>query len=136
MEAATICDQQSLIEQLAQAREALVALAHDLRVLDDQLEGLATERTQHRLVLDACVSLDKLNELGGAHLFWGDGTSADTGAEHILRARSRVDVFNARVGAIEDRRAALVDEVREQQERTELLEDALFEAQDEDERRN
>ena len=136
MEAATIQDQQALIEQLARARETLVTLARDLRAVEDELEGLATERTQHRLLADVCRSLDELDEIGGAQLFWGEDTPADIRARQMQRVRSLVDAFTARVSEIEDRRRALFEELNQQQEQAGLFEDELFEAQDEEERRN
>lgn len=135
MDTVTAQDQQALVAQLAQAREKLVALARDLRAIDDELEGLATERKQHRLLLDACGSLEQLNAIGGTELFWGEGISADASADHIRRVRGRADVFHERVSAIEERRQALIEEVKEQQGQTDLLEDDLFEAQEEEERR-
>lgn len=135
MEAETVQDQQALVTRLAQAREKLVAIARDLRALDGELEALAVERKQHRLLLDACGALEKLDETGGAQLFWGEGLPAGASAGHIRRVRHRIEVFNERISEIENRRQAFIDEVKQQQEHTDLLEDELFEALEEEERR-
>src|SRR5262245_16024298 len=131
----TAPDQKALAAQLVQAREELVAIAHKLRAVDEELEGHAGERRQHQLLLDVCGSLQKLEDAGGAELFWGEGL-ASASAEHIARMRARIDAFGARIAEIEERRQALVDQVKEQQERTDLFEDELYEAQAEEERRN
>jgi hypothetical protein len=136
MEAETIHDQQALAEQLAQARETLETLARDLRAVEDELEGLTAERTQHRLLADVCRSLDELDEIGAAQLFWGEDTPADIRARQMLRVRGRVDAFNARIREIEDRRRDLFEELKQQQEQAGLFEDELFEAQDAEERLN
>jgi hypothetical protein len=120
---------------LAQANEELGALVSDLHAVDAELEALAPERKQHQLLHDACNALSALNENGGAGLFWGGGSAASVGDEYIRHARDRVGVFQERVAEIEGRRAALIEEITQQQERAGVLEDDLFEAQEEAERR-
>ncbi|HEX2492873.1 MAG TPA: hypothetical protein VHK24_03795, partial [Steroidobacter sp.] len=135
MEAATAEHQQALIAQLAQARQGLEGLACDLRRVDDEFEGLANERKQHQLLVQICTALQELSEIGGAALFWGDCAPADAAADQITRARSRADEFQRRVSAIEERREALVAEIRRQENHAETLKDELFEVQEEEERR-
>jgi len=133
MDAVTDQDQQALRAQLAQAREKLDGLARDLRAIDGELEGLATERKQHRLLHNVCGALEELSEIGGAGLFWNDRTA--TSEDHIRRVRSRVDAFQKRVSEVENRREAVLEEIEQQQDDTDLLEDDVFEAQEEEERR-
>jgi hypothetical protein len=120
---------------LAQAREKLEGLVRELRALDAQLESLATERKQHRLLQDACGALEELRQTGGARLFWGDGAAADMSDERLRSARSRVEVFQKRVTEIEESRRALLEEMSRLEEHTYLLEDDVFEALDEEEQR-
>ena len=135
MEAVTAQDQEALVAQLAQAREKLDGLVRDLRATDLELEGLATEREQHRLLHDACGSLEQLSTTGGAELFWGGGTAVSTGAEHLRHVRSRVDAFQKRISEIEGRRHALLVDIEQEHGRAYSLEDDVFEAQEEEERR-
>ena len=135
MDAVTGQDQQALLAQVARAREKLDGLVRDLRAVDHELEDLATERRQHRLLHDVCSALGELSEIGGAGLFWGDRTGPGTSEDHIRRVRSRVDVFEKRVSEIEDRRQAVLEELDQQEDHTDLLESDLLEAQEEEERR-
>jgi len=135
MDAVTGQDQQALLAQLAQAREKLDAFLRDLRAVDRELEDLATERRQHRLLHDVCGALEELSEIGGAGLFWGDRAAAGTSEDHIRRVRSRVDAFEKRVSEIEDRREAVLEELDRQQAVTDVVEDDVLEAQEEEERR-
>ena len=135
MDAVTGQDQQVLFAQLARAREKLDGLVRDLRAIDGELEGLATERKQHRLLHDVCGALEELSEIGGAELFWSDRSAAGTSEDHIRRVRSRVDFFQKRVSEIEDRRQAVLEEIERQQDDLDLLEGDLFEAEEEEERR-
>ncbi len=122
---------QELETQLERARETLESLVRDLRAVDTELENLAPARQQHQLLQEACVALGKLDEIGGAKLFWRDGA----GDELLHRARERVEKFGKRIAEIEDRRRAIVAELERQQEHTYLLEDDVFEALEEEERR-
>lgn len=128
-------NQQALADEIAQARRALEALTGDLRAVDDELAELAIEREQHRLLLDICGSLEKLYVTDGAALFWGESTSNDASVEHVRRVRERVARFDARVKEIEDRRDVVIDRIKQQHSHAAFMEDVLFEALEEEERR-
>jgi len=135
MDAITGQDHQTLLAQLARAQEKLDGLVRDLRAIDRELEGLAPERKQHRLLHDVCDALEELCEIGGAALFWGDRAAAGASEDQIRRARSRVDVFQKCMSEIEDRRQAVLEELERQEAETDLLEADVFEVQEELERR-
>jgi hypothetical protein len=128
-------NQQALAAEIAQARQALEALNGDLRAVDGELEELAVEREQHRLLLEVCGALDKLYVTGGAALFWGENTRDEANVEHVRRVRDRVARFDARIREIEQRRDAVVDRITQQQSHAGFMEDVLFEALEEEERR-
>ncbi len=134
MDAETGHDQQALLAELAQAQQRLDGLVGDLRAIDGELEELSVERQQHRLLHDACGALEELGRIGGAGLFWG----ADAGSSEaqLLRVRSRVEGFEKRIGEIEERRQAVLEELARQQDDTDWLAGDVREAQDEAERRN
>src|SRR5687768_6404764 len=94
-------NQQALVAEIAQAKQALETLTSELRGVDGELEELATEREQHRLLVDVCNSLDRLYVTGGAALFWGENTGNDASVEQVRRVRERVAQFEKRVKAIE-----------------------------------
>jgi hypothetical protein len=136
MDPATVQDQQTIIGQLAQIREKVDGLVGDLRAVDGKLEGLATERKQHRVLRDLCASLDELSGLGAADLFWGDSAAAiNAGEAQVRRVRTRVEVFENGIGALEGHRRNVLEQINELQNNAGLLEDELFEAQEEEERR-
>ena len=64
-----------------------------------------------------------------ASLFWGERAPNGQSADHLRGVRSRLDEFQKRLGEIEDRRQAVVDEIDLAQESNEFLEDDLYEAQ-------
>src|SRR5262249_3843004 len=135
MDSVTVDDQQTLIARLAQIRGNVGALVGDLHAVDGELEALATERKQHRLLHDLCASLDELAALGGADLFWGDSAAVSAGEAQISRVRSRVGLFKKRIDALEEQRRSVLEQINELQDTAGLLEDELFESQEEEERR-
>jgi len=127
-------DQQALLAELGTSQESVDALVGELRSLDAQLEALATERNQHRLLHQVCDLLGELGKLGGAQLFWGTAEAVTTGEDQLGRVRERVTAFESRVGELEAHRQSTREQIDEEQYRAGLIEDELFEAQEEDER--
>jgi len=128
-------DKQALIEELGTSQESVDALVSELRSLDAQLEALAPERNQHRLLHLVCDALGELDQLGGAQLFWGTREAVTSGELQLGRVRERVMAFEGRVGEIEARRQSTREQIDKEQYRVGLIEDELFEAQEEEELR-
>jgi hypothetical protein len=132
-EAAPSPQQRQLVNELARARTKLAAHARELRSAENELESLKPQRKQHQFAVDACKALEKLAEMGGADVFWGEGQSTQ-GVEHIRGVRVRVDLFDTRVKEIEAREAELLKQLSDHADLVDAIEHALFEAQDEEER--
>ena len=128
-------EEQELQAQAAQVRERLQGLAADLRAVDDEVEGLAPQRTHHELLGQACGSLEKLGELGGASLFWGDRMEPARVAEQLQVVRGRVSAFQARLGEIDGRRQAILANIAREEENLEILGDDLYQVREAEERR-
>src|SRR5882724_5747798 len=127
-------DQPALVAELSTSQESIDALVGELRALDAQLETLAIERNQHRLLHQVCDALGELGKLGGAQLFWGSSEAVATGEDQLGRVRERVIAFESRVGELEARRQSTREQIDKEQYRVELIEDELFEAHEEEER--
>jgi hypothetical protein len=135
MDALADHDEQALRRQLRQARESLDALEDELRAVDAKLADLSTERQRHALLAEACGALEKLSELDGAGLFWGERSGHAAGDAHVQAVRGRIDAFQRHLAEIESRRQAVVERIGSQQEDTEVLEADVFQAQEQEERR-
>lgn len=132
-EAAPSPQQRQLISELSRARTKLAALARDLRATENELESLKPQRKQHQFAVDAVKALEKLAEMGGAEVFWGEGQSQH-GAEHIRGVRARIDLFDTRIKDIEKRQDDLLQLLSKQADVVDAIEHALFELQDEEDR--
>jgi septal ring factor EnvC (AmiA/AmiB activator) len=91
-------DHGALRAELGKSQESVDALVGDLRALDAQLEGLAGDRKQHRLLHEVCDALGELGKLGGAKLFWGTPAAVTAGEDQLGRVREHVTAFENRVG--------------------------------------
>ena len=128
-------DQEALLAHLGTSQESVDALVEELRALDGQLAALAGERHQHRLLHQACDALGELGKLGAAQLFWGTRDAVSAGEGQLGRVRERVTAFESRIGELEARRQGIRDQINQAQYQVGLIEDELFEAQEEEERR-
>src|SRR3974390_2230674 len=128
-------DQEALIAQLGTSQESIDTLVGELRALDAQLEALSTERNQHRLLHQVCDALGELGKLGGAQLFWGTREAVRTGEDQLGRVRERVTAFESHVGELDALRQSTRKQIDQEQYRAGLIEDELFETQEEEERR-
>jgi hypothetical protein len=134
MEAENAQEQQALQGELALAQEKLDGLLGDLHAIDRALDDLTPERTQHRLLQEACVALEELARIGGAGLFWGERASAATGEDQIRHARGRVDAFQKRLDEIEEQRHSVLEAIDRQQLVTHRIDADLLEVEEEAER--
>ncbi len=135
MDAVASLEKPELIAQLERSRARLDALVRKLRAVDRELEGLAIERQQHGVLREACVALERLGELGGAPLFWGERCAGRDADDQLRAARSRVDVFGKQIAEIEERREGLIEQIEEEQDGAEFLEDEVRDAEEEEEQR-
>jgi hypothetical protein len=124
--AAELPEDELLRQQIAAAEKSLNGLQQTLHGIDNELEGLGEQRQTFELLEQACGTLEKLDAIGAAELFWGNDAQERT-ADHVRRARERAHEYLGHVGEIENRRATVVERLRQGQEVLEILEADLFE---------
>jgi TonB family protein len=115
-----------LRQQIVDARQQLSGLETDLTGIDAELDGLGEQRETYELLEQACGTLEKLDALGAAKLFWGESTEKPTD-EHIRQARNRARSYLGRIHEIQRRRESVVDRIKQGQEVLDILEADLFE---------
>lgn len=125
--------QEELNARIAEVREKTARLKEKRRAVEAELEEMSAERERYQLLNDVCQALDKLDAQGAGHLFWGKRAGAEERAAHLSRVRAALSDFTRRVAAIEQRRKALDEEIREQLVKFSLLSDELIEQQEREE---
>ncbi len=127
--------EQEVRVQVDQVRERLDGLASDLHAVDMEVENLAPQRMHHELLDQACGSLQKLDELGAAALFWGDRIEPDQIAERLHEARSFVSDFQAQLRGLDEQRQDILDNIGREEENLEILGEDLYYIQVQEESR-
>lgn len=128
-------EEQELREQIGEAQQKLAGLEVDLRAVDDELESMATQREQYELLERACGSLEELDRLGAAELFWGTAGEVQRAAAHVEQVRQRVDVFSSRIAGIEQRRQDVLNRIQAENDGLDELGEDLYDFLEEEESR-
>jgi hypothetical protein len=124
-----------LREQIDRAQQKLGGLEKILRDVDGELSGLVTQREQYALLAGVCDSLDRLDDLGVAHMFWGERVGDGEAAGHVHRARDRIAKFAEQIKTTEQKRRSIIEELKQEYEVLGILEDDLYEFQEQEEQR-
>lgn len=135
MNAALPQQHEPLQAQIDDALAKLGGLERNLDTIKGEIESLASQREQHDLLEHTCGSIEKLGELGALTLLFGDEADPSRVAEQLDRARQRIADFHERIGEIEERRQAVIDEINAGREVLGILEDDLDELRQEEEER-
>jgi len=92
----------------------LEGFERELRSIDDELDVLAERNHQYDVLSKLCRTLEELDELGAADLFWNEADSPHVSAEHIQYARHNIDAYAEEVAEVEKRRDAVLDQIGDQ----------------------
>ncbi len=125
----------ALREQVKHAQQKLGYLEQALHAADGELETLSVQQEQYQLLDQACVSLEKLDQRGVAHLFWGEQPEVGNTAEYLCKVRGRIESFNTQQAKVEDRRQSIISDIEDQYESIDFLDDDLLEVLEQEENR-
>lgn len=125
----------SLKNQIAGVIRKLDALEEKRRVLDDELNTHANQRVQYQLLGTICTSLDKLEQMGAAGLFWGGELSGVSPDKQLHRVRDAVVEFEKKISAIESVRDGVQADIDQEEIALQLLNAELAELEAEAERK-
>jgi len=128
-------EEQALQAKVGRSERALDELGRDLQAVDTELDVLADRNQQYELLEKVCRSLEELENLEAAHLFWGEQTTTEAPADRIRSARRKADEFGEEIARVEDRRVSLVDKINAQNNSLDVLHYDLRDAMERDELR-
>lgn len=109
-----IAEEQSLRQEVEQSERALDELEVGLHEVDAELELLGQQNHEYELLSQICRSLEELDNLGAAKLFWDEHSAADDQAERLRYAQRKIDRFGEKIARAEERRQALIDKIGNQ----------------------
>jgi outer membrane biosynthesis protein TonB len=126
-------EQLTLREQVEDSEQAMQGLERDLQNIDSELGQLAAQDRQFDVLSQVCRSLEELDDLGAAELFWqGRDTNP---ADYIQEARDRIHNYGESLLQVEQRRNAIVDKIGDQNVTLDCLHYDLVDVLERDERR-
>lgn len=103
--------QQVLIDQIEGEERELSGLQTRLQEVETALTEKAPQRQKFQLLGVICESLDQLNAMGAANLFWGDGVSEQEHEAKISRTREIAEEFNSELTELDQAQATLVHDI-------------------------
>jgi len=113
-------DEARLRDQVDQSERIMKVLQRDLRDIDNELDELAKRTHQYDMVSEICASLEKLEEIGAADLFW-DQASEQRPADSLRYARNKIEEFGDEIAEVEIRRQTVLDKIGEQNSELDYL---------------
>jgi outer membrane biosynthesis protein TonB len=107
-------EEQSLRDKIGRAEMVLDEFEGELNEIDCERDEQAGKRHQFDLLLQVCNSLDELDDLGAAHLFWAQQDGGQTRAETLTYARRNIEVFGDEILRLEEQRALVIEKIGDQ----------------------
>jgi outer membrane biosynthesis protein TonB len=107
-------EEQSLRDSIRRAELVLDEFEGELSDIDRERDDQAGKRHQYDLLMQVCKSLDELDDLGAAHLFWAQQDGGRTRAETLAYARRNIEVFGDQILRLEEQRALVIEKIGDQ----------------------
>ena len=126
-------EEAALKERVRESEEALAALEKELHTVDGELADLAGQNRKFNALADVCRSLEELEDLGGADLFWKP--EAGNVEDYLRDARERVNEYTDNFNEVEERRDAIMQQIGKQNFSLDSLHYEMLEAMEREESR-
>ena len=125
----------TLRQQVKQFEQALDNLDRELQAVDVELDELAQKKRQYDLLSQVCDSLQELDGLGAADLFWGKHADAEQQHDRLQNAQHEIEGFGKEIARVEDWRQDIVEKMDEQNQKLDYLHYELLDAVEREEKR-
>ena len=125
-------EQKDIHSRVEQTREEVAILEGKRKKLDAKLAGLSEQRQQYELLDQVCVSLEKLDQIGAAHLFWGEKKRPQDIVDHVAQVRAVATAFVQKARDIEQEKALLTERIHEEEWKLVDLTYAIADLQEEE----
>ncbi len=104
----------SLRSDVDASEGVLVGLERELKATNERLTALLGQGHQYELLAQVCTSLDALDELGAADLFWSDSDDSWARENRLNQVRGRVDEYASNIERVESERDRLLHRIGDQ----------------------
>jgi len=100
-------EEQSIRSLFEVAEQSLSELETELRVANKDLNFLVSKNESFAVLAKVCRSLEELEEIGAANLFWDSGEDSEQRGEKLTSASLRIDAHHSEISRTEERRDAI-----------------------------
>lgn len=107
-------DEQALRDKIGRAEMVLDEFEAELCDIDRQRDEQAGKRQQYDLLLKVCDSLEELDGLGAAHLFWDEQRDVANQNERLEYARRNIGIFGDDILRMEEQRGLVIEKIGDQ----------------------
>ncbi len=128
-------DALALKRQLEEDERVLESYESDLQAINAEIEQRLEKSHEYDLVSRICRSLEELDELGAADLFWDRDQSDESRQARLRYAHERIDEFGADIMALENKRDAILDKIGDKNRALDYLHYDFLDAAEREERR-
>ena len=120
---------------VSESEKVLEGYENDLRAINGEIEALVEGGRVYDVLSRICRSLEELDELGAAELFWDEHYSHTAHEERLRYAHNRIDSYGAEIIALEKRRDDILDQIDDQNLHLDYLHYDLLDAAEREESR-
>jgi len=106
--------EQSLRTQFERSEQQLSGLEQNLQGVNAELVALAEKSHEFDVLGEVCRSLEELENLGAADLFWNSQDDVETRDAKLASAHQRIDEYSAEINRVEDRRDSVLEQIGDQ----------------------
>ena len=106
--------ERSIREEVDRSEREMEDLERELHAIENELEGLAEKGLRYEALARVCESMEELDAVGASYLFWDEIERPENTARHLQHVRSKIDDFGEEIARAEDRRAAVIDRIGDQ----------------------
>ena len=108
--------EQLLRTEFEQSEQQLSHLEQSLRGVNDELKSLAEKGHEFDVLGRICRSLEELEDLGSADLFWSSQDDSDARSEKLANAHRKIDEYGAEISRVEARHDSVLEKIGDQNE--------------------
>lgn len=106
--------EQSLRTRFERSEQELSDLEQNLQGVNGELVALAEKSHEFDVLAEVCRSLEELENLGAADLFWNSQDDVETRAAKLASAYQRIDEYSAEINRVEERRNSVLEQIGDQ----------------------
>ncbi len=127
--------EQSLRTQFERSEQQLSGLEQKLQRVNAELVALAEKSHEFDVLGNICRSLEELENLGAADLFWNSQDDVETRDAKLASAHQRIDEYSAEISVVEDRRDSVLEQIGDQNQTLDSLHYDLLDIVEREEKR-